>query len=347
MQITKVKKGNWLLLLTSFFIAASLLVAACTTAEEKPTIKLSDLTYETHWLMNGVAKIIIEEGYNYPVEVIEMSVPVGQLSLSQGDVDVWLDLWYWYYLTWYDPALAAGEIEPLGISMEPAPSFWTIPQWVHDDYNINTVEDMKNNWELFQDPEDSSKGLFINCPIGWQCQEVNSVKMEAYGLTDYYNIIEPSAGALEAALAGAQIKHEPVVGYYWAPTALMGMYDWYVLEEPAYDAEVWEKILAAVDDDSLRPLDEAVAYEAVSPINTIWSGLRDKAPELVPVIDTMNIGLDQTNKAAAWAKENEVENWETVAIWYMREYEDRWKTWVTDDAYTKIKLFVDEYGPVP
>jgi glycine betaine/proline transport system substrate-binding protein len=143
------------------------------------------------------------------------------------------------------------------------------------------------------------------------------------------------------------MQGNPVFGYYWAPTALMGMYDWYVLEEPAFDVEVWDKILAAVDDDSLRPLDGAVAYEAVSPLNTIWSGLRDIAPELVPVIDKMNIGLEQTNRAAAWAMENEVEDWEKVAIWYLREYDSRWQAWVSSDAYTKIKKFVDEYGPVP
>jgi glycine betaine/proline transport system substrate-binding protein len=315
--------------------------------EEKPTIKFSDTWYESVWLANAIAGFILEEGYGYPVETVELAVPVSQVSLSNGDIDVWLDLWYWYYLEWYKPAIAAGEIENLGIAMEPAPSFWTIPQWVHEEHNINTVQDMKDNWELFQDPEDPDKGLFVNCPIGWQCQAINTIKLEAYGLTEYYNIIEPSAGAMEAALAGAQKKHEPVFGYYWAPTALMGAYDWYILEEPEYNADVWDKILAAIEDESLRPLDEAVAYEAVSPINGIWSGLRDMAPDVVAMLEKMTVGLEQTNKAAAWAKENEIEDWEKAAVWYMRTYDDRWKTWVTDDAYTKIKKALDEYGPVP
>ena len=206
---------------------------------------------------------------------------------------------------------------------------------------------MKEHWELFPDPEDPSKGLFVNCPIGWNCQLINRVKMEAYGLTEYYNIIEPSAGALEAAMAGAQKKGEPVFGYYWAPSALMGMFDWYILEEPEYDPEVWEKILAAIEDESLRPLDEACAVETRSPANVIWSGLRDMAPDVVDMIGKMNIGLEQTNKTAAWVKENEVEDWEKAAIWYMREYQSRWKTWITTDAYNKVKKALDEYGPVP
>ncbi len=349
MQITRAKKKNWLLLLISFFVVPSLLLAACGPdgGGEKPVIKFVQTEYETQWLSNAMHKIIIEEGYGYPVEELSVSVPIGQVSLSQGDVDVWYDLWWWYYLTWYDPAIANEEIEYIGESMEPTPSFWIIPQWMHEEYHIHTVQDMKDHWELFQDPEDPSKGLFINCPIGWQCQEINRVKLEGYGLTEYYNVVEPAAGALEAALAGAQQKSDPVFGYYWAPTALMGMYDWYVLEEPAHDAEVWDKVLAAVDDDSLRPINEACAFEAISPGIGIRSGLRDIAPDVVAMLAKANIGLEQVNATAAWVQLNYVEDWEKAAIWYLREYEDRWKSWVTDDAYTKIKKFVDEYAPVP
>ena len=344
MQFIKFRWKRGLLLVFATLLVAVALVAGCggPAEETKPTIKFSDTWYESVWLMNAVAKIILEEGYGYPTETIQVTVAISQLSLSKGDLDVWLDQWWWYWLDWYEEEIAAGNIESLGISMEPTPSFWIIPQWVHEEYNINTVEDLKDNWKLFKDPEDPTKGLFISCPAGWQCYEVNRIKLEAYGLTEYFNYIEPSAGAMEAALAGAQKKHQPVVGYYWAPTALMGMFDWYVLEEPEYDPDVWAKIVAALDDESLRPLDEACAYEAKSPVNIVWSGLRDIAPELIPLFEKMNIGLEQTNRAAAYAKENEIEDWDEVAIWYMKTYEDRWKTWLPTDIFNKVKDVVDK-----
>jgi glycine betaine/proline transport system substrate-binding protein len=337
MRILKRLQRYWLLPLVAILITASLFTGCGDGAvEEKPTIKFSDTWYESVWLANAIAGYILEEGYGYPVETIESSVSVSQVSLVKGDMDVWLDCWWWYYLEWYTPAIANGEIENLGPTMEPCPSFWCIPLWVHEDYGIDTVFDMIDHWELFADPEDPEMGLFINCPLGWNCQMINRIKLEAYGLTEYYNYVEPTAGALEAALAGAQIRGDPVFGYYWAPTALMGMYDWYILEEPEYDADIWDNIMKAIDDESLRPLDEACAYEAVSPVNAVWSGLRDLAPELVTLFEKMNIGLENTNKAAAWMKENEQEDWGKAAIWYLREYESRWKTWVPDDIYDKV-----------
>ena len=206
---------------------------------------------------------------------------------------------------------------------------------------------MKDHWELVKDVEDPDKGAFINCIIGWQCAAINEVKLEAYGLLDYYNIISPgSSGAMEAALAGPQKKQQPVFGYYWAPTALMGAYDWHILEEPRYDKATWDKVIAAKDDPSLRPLGEACAYETLPVDKGIHPSLREMAPDVVLMLSKMNVGLQPINVTAAWAKENEVQEWEKAGVWYLRTYEDRWKTWVTTDAYTKIKKALDEYGPI-
>jgi len=49
------------------------------------------------------------------------------------------------------------------------------------------------------------------------------------------------------------------------------------------------------------------------------------------------VGLEAINKTAAWAKENDIQEWDKAGIYFMKNYEDRWKTWVTDDAYSKIK----------
>lgn len=306
--------------------------------EEKPTIKFADSQFESLWINNAIAKFIIEEGYGYPVETIETTTPGAQVALARGDVLVWMEMWQQNLIDWYNEEIANGNIENGGMTYEGGPQFFIIPTWVHEEYNINTVADMKDHWELFPDPEDPDKGAFINCIVGWQCSAINDVKIEAYGLTDYYNIISPgSGGAMEAALAGPQKKHEPVFGYYWAPTSLVGAYDWYILDEPEYNKELWDEIIAAKDDPSLRPLSEACAYETIPVDKGFHKSLEEVAPDVREMLMKMVVGVQPLSVTVAWAVENEVQDWEKAAIYYLQNYEDLWKTWVTDDAYTKIK----------
>ncbi len=306
--------------------------------KEKPVIKFGDTQFESGWINNAIAKFIIEKGYGYPVETIEMTTPIMQVTLANGDIHVMLELWQQNILNWYNEEISKGNIENGRLTYEGGPQMFIIPTWVADQYNIKTIFDMKEHWELFKDPEDPKKGAFINCIIGWQCAEINTVKMQAYGLTDHYNIISPgSAGAEEAAMAGPQKKKQPVFGYYWAPTALLGAYDWHVLEEPEHNKETWDKIIAARDDKSLRPLSEACAYETLPVEKGFNKSLKDIAPDVREMLIKMNVGLQPINVTAAWAVENEVQDWEKAAVYYLENYEDRWKTWVTDDAYEKVE----------
>ncbi len=308
-------------------------------AADKPLITIADNQFESLWINNAIIKYIIEEGYGYETETIQSTTSISQLSLENGDFDIWMELWQQNMIEWYDEAISKGTIENLGPTYEGGPQFFMIPQWVHEQYAINTIDDMKDHWELFADPEDSSKGAFYNCIIGWQCAVVNDIKLEAYGITDYYNVISPGAsGAMEAVLHAAQLKEEPIFSYYWAPTAIMGMYDWYILEEPAYDADVWAKIAAAQTDGSLRPIDEAVAYETLPVDKGVNSELREKAPDIYAMLEQANVGLQPINVTAAWAITEEIAGeWELAAIYYLTNWEDRWSTWVTDEAFDNIK----------
>ena len=335
------RKSNWkraLLVVTALMLVVSVF-AGCTSApEKKMDITMADTQFDSLWLLNATAEYILEKGYGYNVETIETTTPIAQVSLAEGDIDIWMELWQQNWQDHYDEVTAAGKIENLGEAYEGGPQFWIIPQWVHEEYGINTVFDMIDHWELFKDPEDSEKGAFYNCIIGWQCEALNNVKFETYGLDEYYNNIAPgSSGALAAVLIGAQKKEQPIFSYYWAPTPVMGMFDWYVLEEPEYNKAVWDQITKAKDDPSLRPVSEACAYEVLPVDKGINANLRETNPDIVAMLEKMNVGLAPINKATAYAEENEIQDWSEVAVWYLEGYESTWKAWVTDDAYKKIK----------
>lgn len=310
---------------------------------EDKVIRICDADWDSIDLNSAIAEFIITEGYGYEVDQVTCTSKEKDLAIQNGELDLVMECWKQNRMDWYTAQIDAGNIVNLGMTFEGSPQFWIIPQWVADEYDITNVSDMKDHWELFKDPEDPYRGVFYNAIATWKCSDVNKVKMEAYGLDVYYNIVSVgSSEALEAVFERAQDEHTQVFGYYWAPTALMGAYDWYVVEEPEYSATCWDAILAAVSNESMRPLPNACAYQS-SPIDKIaHKELLEKAPNVVEMLEKMNVGLEPVNEVLAWAKENGTGDWRDAAIYYLQNYEDRWSTWVTSSARERVTAALEE-----
>ena len=326
--ITARMAGGFLLLL--------LLASSCVGG--KQVIRLHAWESDSHFLNNALAEFIIESGYGFPVETVVETTPVLMEALPKGEVDLNLEGWQQNIPNWYQEHITKGNIVNLGMTFEGGPQFFIIPKWVAEEYGIETVEDMQEHWRLFQDPQDPSKGVFYNCLIGQECAEINEVKLEAYGLSKYYNPVTPgSQEALEAVLARSQKEQQPVFGFYWEPNSLMRSYEWHILEEPSYTPECWEKVTAAGSGQGARPIDQACAYETIPIDKLAHKGLLGRAPDVVEMLRKMNVGLDPLNDTLAWTEENSVQDWKQAAIYYLQTYEARWRSWVTPDAYEKIK----------
>jgi ABC-type proline/glycine betaine transport system substrate-binding protein len=63
---------------------------------------------------------------------------------------------------------------------------------------------------------------------------------------------------------------------------------------------------------------------------------------VVEMLEKMTVGLEPLNDTLGWTVKNEVQDWEKAAIYYLQNYEDRWKTWVTPEAYERIKEALEE-----
>jgi ABC-type proline/glycine betaine transport system substrate-binding protein len=155
-----------------------------------------------------------------------------------------------------------------------------------------------------------------------------------------------STEAEYAALEGPQLWKEPVFGYYWSPTQLTDIYDWYILKEPVYKEDVWADIMVALKDESIRPLRAACAYEVLPVEKGIHPTLNDSAPDIVAMLKKMNIGMWPLYHTTNWSNKNNIQDYEKAAIYYLIQNEVVWKTWVTDEAYNKIIKAVNAYGPI-
>jgi len=54
------------------------------------------------------------------------------------------------------------------------------------------------------------------------------------------------------------------------------------------------------------------------------------------------VGLEPLNETLAWAVDNAIgDDWERAAVHYLRSYE-RWQSWVTPQAYQRIREALEE-----
>lgn len=327
-------------------IIASLLMTGCGEKEKEP-IKLSDLNWGSAHFQSELARILIIHGYGYPVELIGGKTIALFQAARSGDIDIFLEGWMANQQEAYDEAVAAGDVVPLGILNEDNwQSAFVVPTYVIEGDpergidpmapNLKSVEDLKNPEiiELFADPEDPGKGAIITCVPGWECEKINIDQLEAYGLDEYYNLKSPGSGdALHAALYGAYQKGEPHLTYEWGPTWISGKLDLTRLEEPPYDEAVWEE-------------NHGCAY----PPNPLFivghKTLPDKAPELVDMFGKWKLSTKTLGLALAYMDENDAEPFD-AAVWFVKEHEDIWGTFVPADIATQVKEAVASGVVVP
>jgi glycine betaine/proline transport system substrate-binding protein len=323
-------------------------------AGEKQTVRFGDEQWQSLWIENSIATFIVENGYGYPTEIIEVTTPVMQQSLETRDLDVNMEIWVANLQEWWDAVREEGTVIDGGPIFESSAQGWYVPRYVIEGDeergiepmapDLKTVDDLPQYAELFSDPEEPEKGLLVSCITGWQCAQVNRVKFHAYGLDETFNILEPgSQGALDAAIAGAYKKGEPVLAYYWEPTWLLGLYDMVMIEEPEFNAETWDEINQMIADEVPNediPETAGCAYENIEIPKAYTSDFADANPELAEFFDNMFIGTANLNKISAFMEENETTA-DEAAIWYFENYQDQWREWVPEDVAEKVQAAVD------
>ena len=309
--------------------------------KEKREIVFSGLNWDSALVQNAVARYIVENGYGYPTSQIEGdTVPMFQ-GLRKGDVDLAMEIWLPNQNAVWDEAVAAGEVLPVGKSLEDNwQSSFLIPAYVHEEYpDLDHVEDLKEDKykELFAEPDSGGKAVLYGCIAGWACRgvqegtEVGPGQIEAYGLSDHVELRDPgTGGALAAAVEGAVAKGDPILFYYWGPTALMHNVDEYDLGQPdPSDCQANDPV-------------HGCAFPAAEIMIAMNMGLVDDAPELISFFRKWD--WNATNQLAAEGFYNDnKDNYDTVeeaysasGVNYLKN-NDGWKDWLPSEELAKVE----------
>jgi glycine betaine/proline transport system substrate-binding protein len=303
---------------------------------ERPVV-FAGLNYDSAQFHTKLAQYIIEHGYGCEVDAVPGGPEVLINGLAQGDVDVIMEIWTGNPAPAWVEAEKEGKAVALGTSFPTTVEGWFVPTSIVSGPDavapdLKSVSDLAAYKELFTDPEEPDKGRFYNCPAAWVCQNVNSRKLEAYGLLDdYTNFPTGSESALVAAAESGALRNKPVLFYYWGPTALLGRHDFTLLEEPPFDQTTWDAMLAAD-----KPT-EATAYPSSKVIVGANKTFTEGAPRLADFLKSYSNTTEATQKAQAFMADNKDQTGDQAARNFLMNNEDQWTEWVPEDVANRVK----------
>ncbi|HLA30405.1 MAG TPA: ABC transporter substrate-binding protein [Pseudomonas sp.] len=312
-------------LLTSL-LSLGLLAAASSQAagwcESGKPVKFAGLNWESGMLLTDVLQIVLKEGYGCTTDSLPGNSITMENALSSNDIQVFAEEWVGRSEVW-NKAAAAGKVVGVGAPIVGAAEGWYVPRYVVEGDaqrkleakapSLKAITDLAQYREVFSDPEEPGKGRFYNCPAGWTCELDNSAMLKSYDLEDKFTNFRPGTGpALDAAVLSSYKRGEPILFYYWSPTPLMGQVDLLKLEEkPGVDKRI-----------SIQVGLSKVFHE--------------QAPELVAVLEKVNLPIDLLNQNLARMAKERLDSPELAKL-FLKEHPEVWRAWVSAEAASKIE----------
>ena len=177
-------------------------------------------------------------------------------------------------------------------------------------------------------------GAVHNCPSGWNCQITTGNLFTAYGAEDKgFELVDTgSAAGLDGSIAKAYEREEGWLGYYWAPTAILGRYEMVKLDMGEHDKEHWDTCTAVIDCE-----DPKVNGWAKSEVfSVVTNEFAEKAGVAMDYVGTRQWDNGTVNKLLAWMADNQATG-EEAAVYFLENFEDVWASWVSEDAMAKVK----------
>ncbi len=327
-------------LLASTCLAVGLLAFGnAASASECGDITIANMNWLSAEVLANVDKIILSEGYGCNAElIVGDTVPSITSMIEKGEPDIAPEGWVDLLPDVVNRGIEEGKIVGAAVALsDGAVQGWWMPKYIADAHpDIKTIDDVLKHPELFPDPEDSSKGAIFNGPQGWGGTVVTAQLYKAYGAeaAGFTLVDTGSSAGLDGSIAKAYERKQGWVGYYWAPTALLGKYDMVKVEHGVpVDAAEWKRCNTVAD--CADPKKNDWPKDKVQTLVTKSFAERAGAP-VMEYLNTRAWTNDTVNKLMAWMGDNQASG-EEGAKQFLKESEAIWTKWVSPEAAEKIK----------
>jgi glycine betaine/proline transport system substrate-binding protein len=313
--------------------------------KDKREIVFGGLNWDSALIQNGVARYVVEHGYGYPTSQMEGStLPLFQ-GLRKGSVDLTMEIWLPNQDTAWNEAVKAGEVLPVGKSLEDNwQSSFLIPKYMQDaNPELDSIEDLKEDKFKSLFDQEGGKVILLGGVSGWGARtmqdgdETGPGQIVGMGLEDHvYNRVINDSGVLAAAIEAAFAKEDPILFYYWGPTALA-----HKLAGQYVDLEQPDP--SECKDNS--PI-HGCAFPAAEVMIAMNTELVNDAPELISFFQKWDWSAGNQLAAEGWYGENKEgltndgksseEIYSATGVWYLQN-NNAWKSWVPDDVSANVE----------
>jgi len=329
-------------LLASTALALGLMAFGGTAnAAECGTVTIANMNWQSAEVLANIDKLILNAGYGCEAElVVGDTVPTLTSMTEKGQPDIapegWVDLLPDVVQRGIADKKLVSTVEALS---DGAVQGWWIPKYLADAHpDIKTIDDALKHPELFPAPEDSSKGAVFNGPQGWGGTLVTTQLFKAYeGEKAGFVLVDTgSAAGLDGSIAKAYERKEGWMGYYWAPTALLGKYEMVKLEYGVpYDEAEWKRCNTVAD----CPDPKRNEWPKDSVQTLVTTGFAERAGPAMDYLKARSWSNTTVNTLLAWMTDNQATG-EEGAKYFIKNNEDIWTKWVSPEVAEKVKASV-------
>lgn len=320
------------------YLFASLLVCFGAKASDCGPITLADMSYASGSIFANIDRFILEHAYECNAELVPGdTMPTTASMVEKGKPDIASELWTNSIADLIEANVENGVLVVAGDSLFDGgeEGLW-VPSYLVEDYpEIATMEGVIKHSYLFTHPEDNQKSAIYGCPSGWKCQIIVGNLYHAFDLeTQGFELVDPGSSAgLAGSIVKAYERKEAWLGYYWAPTAILGKYDMVKVDfQKEFDEQHWNTCIIQEDCDQPK-----VSPFPASPVRTVvTANFNQRYPQLMEYFNTRGIGNDVMNKLLAWKDAEQADTEETM-YHFLEQYSHIWKQWLSNERSQKVE----------
>ncbi|TBR41416.1 ABC transporter substrate-binding protein [Marinomonas agarivorans] len=325
--------------LTTGILSISLpLLTSTVSAADCGDVTIADMNWSSASLIANVDQFILSEGYGCNAELIPGdTMPTGTSMLEKGEPDIAPELWANSMLKPLEQGVKEKRLRFAGKSLSDGgeEGFW-LPKYLVDQYpSLATIEGVLKRPDLFEHPEDDELAAFYNCPPGWNCEIsaanlFTALDMENHG----FELVNSGSGAgLSGSIAKAYERKKGWLGYYWAPTAVLGKYEMVKVDfGTGVNEQHYKQCITQEGCANPKP----TMYPPALVVSVTTERFASQEAAAYQYITKRAFTNQTMNKLLAWMEDNQAEG-SIAAEHFLTNYESIWREWVSADAAEKIK----------